>query len=97
MTPSRILDTNEQTDPITSNGHTCTTSKRRTPVPDPSVGRCGKPAAVEVIKTCCDSQVVHYWCNEHLTGHTTRYPLGCAQCGHVCHPGECLHRIINPI
>lgn len=96
-TPSRILDTNEQTDPITSNGHTCTTSKRKTATPEPVNGeRCGKPAAVEVIKTCCNSRAVHYWCAQHYAANTTG-PVGCVQCMHVCRPGVCLHRIINPI
>lgn len=96
-TPSRILDTNEQTDPITSNGHTCTMSARRTRRPDPGAEKCGKPAVYEVIKTCCTDQRVHYWCAPCYTEHTTTHPIGCAQCEHVCYPGECLHRIVNPI
>lgn len=100
MTPSRILDTTpttEPSDPGTDHGHTCTTQNGRTRNPDPARGKCGKPAVVEVMRTCCDAPGVIYWCTEHLTENTTMCPLGCIHCRHRCDPGVCLHRIITPL
>lgn len=95
ITPSRILD--EDTVTTNHNHPTCTAQNGKTSTPEPSRGACGKPAVVEVIRTCCDAPGIIYWCASHLTENTILSPIGCVQCRHRCNPGVCLHRIINPI